>query len=61
MDTGQLFDRFASRYAASRPHYPTALFGYLTSLTDTRERSWDRLETPQFEMENHWVLNQYLD
>ncbi|MGY8693878.1 MAG: class I SAM-dependent methyltransferase [Verrucomicrobiia bacterium] len=41
MDTSQLFDHFASRYAASRPHYPTALFDYLAGLTETRERAWD--------------------
>lgn len=28
------------RYAASHPHYPTALFNYLASLTDNQERAW---------------------
>jgi len=41
MDTSKLFDQVASRYAASRPSYPSALFDYLASLTETRERAWD--------------------
>lgn len=41
METRHLFDGFSSRYAASRPRYPTALFEYLASLTNTHERAWD--------------------
>lgn len=36
-----LFREGADRYAATRPDYPSALFDFLTSICERRERAWD--------------------
>ena len=35
------FSKQASEYTKYRPHYPVALFEYLTGLTKSHERAWD--------------------